>query len=763
MPLFKQVYLPLKKRPIRMKSIFFLLLIVSSMSSFAQLDTEFWFAVPEVTSGHGDRPISIKVSALRNNTMVKISLPSNSSFPPINRVLNAGTVISIDLTPFIDSLENYPFQTVLNRGIKIEASDLIVTYYEVEVGHNSDFYALKGKKSLGKRFFIPGLTDLPSQFLNPPAYNSFTIVATEDSTLVEISPSCSLTNGNASPFTVVLNKGQTYCCASNSNMIKIVGSKVVANKPIAITYSDDSVLEGSCYDLIGDQIVPIENTDKNYMVVQGDLSSGDRVYVTAIHNNTRVFVDGNSIPVATLQSGQTYVHNFSNSSTFVSASDSIYAFHGTGTGCEFGGAILPPTDRCTGSYYSAFIRTNSDPFALLLVTRSGSENNFSFNGTPAVFPVGTTFQPVTGTNGQWVFSKIRFSTSQIAPGQGVVITNSKSLFHMGILNAPGGGTRYGYFTGFGQFSVNVVPSKTCFRMGEPITLTADTIVGATYLWRQPNGGFNSGRTLTIPNPSSTNYGNYTVQITTTDSCTSTTTYSLTPGTFPEITLSDSLITCTDSIPVTAILKNYSSIAWSNGGNQTTTTVTQSGWTSLTAISKFGCVTTDSIFIQLNTAIVPQDVLPDNICFCEGFQGNDFKLQKVYPTIIWSGNATGSSSSISPLKPGWYFIQVTDSNDCISTDSMLVSEVKCLIDKLNVFTPNNDGVNETFEIVDPQSKPIRYSLIIHNRWGQKVFESQQSNISWDGGNLPDGTYYFQLEAEFCQGNPIKKTGFVKLVK
>jgi hypothetical protein len=43
--------------------------------------------------------------------------------------------------------------------------------------------------------------------------------------------------------------------------------------------------------------------------------------------------------------------------------------------------------------------------------------------------------------------------------------------------------------------------------------------------------------------------------------------------------------------------------------------------------------------------------------------------------------------------------------------MVVTDVKCLIENLNVFTPNNDGVNETFDIADPQSKPIYYSLTI----------------------------------------------------
>ncbi len=91
---------------------------------------------------------------------------------------------------------------------------------------------------------------------------------------------------------------------------------------------------------------------------------------------------------------------------------------------------------------------------------------------------------------------------------------------------------------------------------------------------------------------------------------------------------------------------------------------------------------------------------------------------------------------------------------------------------NVFTPNGDGKNEVFEITvgggtdagngdnetggfksfeetNPNAKPLntyfeRTHLIVLNRFGNKVYESKNYQNDWDGGNLPDGTYYYILK-------------------
>jgi len=80
---------------------------------------------------------------------------------------------------------------------------------------------------------------------------------------------------------------------------------------------------------------------------------------------------------------------------------------------------------------------------------------------------------------------------------------------------------------------------------------------------------------------------------------------------------------------------------------------------------------------------------------------------------------------------------------------------------NIFTPNNDGVNDvwSFNFVND------FELLILNRWGQPVFKQfiNDKKVSWSGQTTEgitcnDGVYYFFLS----KGN-IKKTGFIQLIR
>ena len=58
---------------------------------------------------------------------------------------------------------------------------------------------------------------------------------------------------------------------------------------------------------------------------------------------------------------------------------------------------------------------------------------------------------------------------------------------------------------------------------------------------------------------------------------------------------------------------------------------------------------------------------------------------------------------------------------------------------NVMTPNGDGTNDFFVIRNLLQYDYR-PLIIKNRWGKTVYESDQYNNDWNGRNVPDGVYY-----------------------
>lgn len=91
------------------------------------------------------------------------------------------------------------------------------------------------------------------------------------------------------------------------------------------------------------------------------------------------------------------------------------------------------------------------------------------------------------------------------------------------------------------------------------------------------------------------------------------------------------------------------------------------------------------------------------------------------------------------------------------DGLELKEVEEVVVIPNVFTPNGDGVNETFDLPFPYSK-----VTILNRWGNLVWYGSKGQ-SWDGKsqgglNVSDGVYFYIVEAESK-----KYQGFVQVVR
>ena len=84
---------------------------------------------------------------------------------------------------------------------------------------------------------------------------------------------------------------------------------------------------------------------------------------------------------------------------------------------------------------------------------------------------------------------------------------------------------------------------------------------------------------------------------------------------------------------------------------------------------------------------------------------------------------------------------------------------------NSFTPNNDGTNDQFGPVGYSVDA--YNLIIYNRWGQQVYQSQSGLGKWDGQTpngspAPQGVYIYHLQV-LNDPDGGTKTGTVTLVR
>lgn len=73
---------------------------------------------------------------------------------------------------------------------------------------------------------------------------------------------------------------------------------------------------------------------------------------------------------------------------------------------------------------------------------------------------------------------------------------------------------------------------------------------------------------------------------------------------------------------------------------------------------------------------------------------------------------------------------------------------------NVFTPNGDGYNELFTIKDLEYY-MSNELMIFNRYGKRVYSTNNYQGNWDGDNLKDGVYFYVLKAKGYFGTDIFK--------
>ncbi len=112
--------------------------------------------------------------------------------------------------------------------------------------------------------------------------------------------------------------------------------------------------------------------------------------------------------------------------------------------------------------------------------------------------------------------------------------------------------------------------------------------------------------------------------------------------------------------------------------------------------------------------------------------------------------------------GTYNVSLMVSNvitGCSSTktidDPLVITEME--IDAPNVFTPDGDGINDEFVVVYHSVKSFK--MVIVNRWGRKVFTTNNPGEGWDGKingkNASEGVYFYYIEAKGYNENERKE--------
>jgi gliding motility-associated-like protein len=293
-------------------------------------------------------------------------------------------------------------------------------------------------------------------------------------------------------------------------------------------------------------------------------------------------------------------------------------------------------------------------------------------------------------------------------------------------------------------SIPVVVGDTTLCFGDTLKLTSSAIPVCTYLWTGPNGFSTTNRNLVIPDIKLINEGKYTLTL---NGCTVVSIdkfVSILP--IPTV-IGDTTICVGETLNLIASANIGYSYLWTgpNGyfsinqnliinnfnANQVGKYILSVGNCGY-MVNKFVSISPGPIVDLGNDTII----CPGSTLFLDaGNAGMNYK---------WS---TGAVSQIIPVEtPGTYSVLVKN-GECIGVDEILIDDCSYQLWFPNVFTPNNDGINERF-------KPIclgvigSYQILIFNRWGQQLYKSNDAYDGWDGtyngSKCPDGVYYFVAE-------------------
>ncbi len=187
-----------------------------------------------------------------------------------------------------------------------------------------------------------------------------------------------------------------------------------------------------------------------------------------------------------------------------------------------------------------------------------------------------------------------------------------------------------------------------------------------------------------------------------------------------------------------------------------------------------CMLTDTLFVDVSVLSSP---------IASASKSNDITCNVLETQLSstgglrfnWTPASTLSNSNISnpianPTETTLYTVKVTSETGCTDTDTVTVLASGGDTEKTffvpTAFSPNGDGLNDCFSLQKWGNVSIT-EFAIYNKWGNKVFYSNDINQCWDGYYLktaqPPGVYVYYILAESPICGKFNRKGTIVLIR
>jgi IgGFc binding protein/CHU_C Type IX secretion signal domain/SprB repeat len=707
-------------------------------------------------------------------------------------------------------------QSLKNKGIVASGKKKFYAYFRTHAAskNQSSDLTCKGRAALGKIFRIGHLLQ-EIEIGGASRSNFIGIMATEDSTNITLSgfdPNTDFRkNGADTPSNgiekVTLQKGECmvmaqYIGASAAAQPPngMMGSLVESTKPIAINCGSwyASVVTTTDKDSGIDQIVPVESVGKEYILCKGNGAEAlERPVLVAHSNDTKIWLNGNSTPIATLNAGQYYAvltSAFTNDNNLhIKTSQPIYVYQmigGANTGSNIyrtGGLIFVPPISCSvPNKIDNIFEPNSigtmvfDGGAMITAMRD-SAVTVLVNGAPANIGAPS---PVQGNPDFVTYRNISlFSQNNKIATISVVAQGAVQVAMYGQNNAAS------YAAFYSGFSKTKAPNIKLTRVGDgvcPDTLrVAGLFDGVQWMYEDSIVRYGKDTTLVIYGQGKYAAVGYLGVCRQSETAVDTLSVSFISPKFPYNFSQPSCFGYTNGqirfgnpsggLPPYQFSIN-NGVAFSKKNKQENLAA---GTYRLVVRDSLGCYNRPLTLTigqpqPLKVTILPKTPLPDAVPLGEIVKLYALPSRKIV-TTKWqpSDNKTCANCldyTFSPLFTTNVQVTVTDSAGCMATNMLPIYVLP------NVYVPNvihpfsQEDKNAYFTLFSKDALPIK-RLDIYDRWGEQVFHATNITTNartqgWDGTlkgrAVAADVYVFFAEVEVLPNKVVMMQGSLTVV-
>lgn len=205
-------------------------------------------------------------------------------------------------------------------------------------------------------------------------------------------------------------------------------------------------------------------------------------------------------------------------------------------------------------------------------------------------------------------------------------------------------------------------------------------------------------------------------------------------------------------------------------SSTTNTVTDVDSTTATVVvtDANGCTATDSVFV--NVWPIPITTISNDTTIYSG----DFVQLNATGGVVyeWSPSTYLSCEDCanpvaSPEETTSYCVNITDARGCFKEECVLIDiEIVCGdIFVPSAFSPNDDGENDELCVYSDCLED--FVFVVYNRWGEKVYETSNMQICWDGTwkgkQLNSAVFVYTLDGSLINGQTVQQKGNISLIR